>query len=85
MLAGLALLFAVGLHYHAVFQLTRNLLSISPFFFFGGVWNDFAIQLDFPPEIAEAPGWATLAWLLMLALPWWLWRTQPAGQQAQAG
>lgn len=75
--AGLALLFGVGLLYHAVFQLTRNLLSIWPFFFMGGVWNDFAIQLDFPPRMGEEPGWAFVAWLLLLGLPWWLWRTRP--------
>jgi membrane protease YdiL (CAAX protease family) len=73
---GLTLLFAVGLLYHAVFQLTRHLLSIWPFFFLGGVWNDFAIQLDFPPVLAERPAWPTLSLLLLVAVPWWLVKTR---------
>lgn len=66
---GLALLFAVGLLYHAVFQLTRNLLWIWPFFFFGGVWNDFALTLDFPARIGEAPGWVTVGLAILLCAP----------------
>lgn len=83
--AGLTLLFAVGLLYHCVFQLTRHLLSIWPFFFFGGVWNDFAVQLDFPPEMGEGAGWATLALALMLAVPaWLLWHRAPVASEAPA-
>ena len=68
----LALLFAVGLLYHAVFQLTRHLLSIWPFFFLAGVWNDFATQLDFPPVLAERPAWPALSLVLLVAVPGWL-------------
>jgi membrane protease YdiL (CAAX protease family) len=73
---GLTLLFAVGLLYHAVFQLTRHLLSIWPFFFLGGVWNDFAIQLAFPAVLAERPWWPTLDLVVLAAVPWWLVRTR---------
>ncbi|MGH0033034.1 MAG: CPBP family glutamic-type intramembrane protease [Myxococcota bacterium] len=67
--SALALLFAVGLLYHAFFQITHNLASIWPFFFFGGVWIDFGVNLGFPPEIARSPGWVTLSLSILLASP----------------
>jgi len=79
---GLLLLFAVGLLYHAVFQLTRHLLSIWPFFFLGGVWNDFALQLDFPERIAEGPLWSLATALLLVAIPIWMLRTRAGSRDA---
>jgi hypothetical protein len=65
---GLALLFAVGVLYQSVFSLTRNLLSIWPFFFLAGVLTDF-LRLGLPERVTHNLGWASAGWILMLSIP----------------
>lgn len=67
--AGLLLLFVVGVYYHAVFSLTRNLLIIFPFFFLGGVMIDFLAHLDLPSVVTGDMLWVTLTSAAMLAAP----------------
>jgi membrane protease YdiL (CAAX protease family) len=70
---GLTFLFVVGLLYQSVFSLTRNLLSIWPFFFLAGVLTDF-LRLGMPERVTRELGWAAVGWALMLATPFALWR-----------
>ncbi|MGE4607716.1 MAG: CPBP family glutamic-type intramembrane protease [Myxococcota bacterium] len=68
-LEALLMLFVVGLYYHSVFSLTRNLLIIFPFFFLSGVMIDFLAGLDLPPLVTGDMVWVTFAWMAMLLTP----------------
>jgi membrane protease YdiL (CAAX protease family) len=65
---GLGFLFVVGVLYQSVFSLTRNLLSIWPFFFLAGVLTDF-LRLGLPERVTGNLGWAAAGWILMLGIP----------------
>jgi membrane protease YdiL (CAAX protease family) len=65
---GLGFLFVVGVLYQSVFSLTRNLLSIWPFFFLTGVLTDF-LRLGLPERVTRDLGWAGAGWILMLGIP----------------
>ena len=83
---GLAMLFVVGVLYQSVFSLTRNLLSIWPFFFLAGVLTDF-LRLGLPERVTRNLGWASVGWVLMLGIPTALWvlsRTQPRASRDSA-
>ncbi|MDX1382951.1 MAG: hypothetical protein R3190_04855 [Thermoanaerobaculia bacterium] len=84
-LGGLTFLFVVGVFYQSVFSAARNLLAIWPFFFLGGVLTDF-VDLGFPERVTHRLGWATVGWILMLGLPWWLWaRVSSSRSEAEGG
>ena len=86
---GLLFLFVVGVLYQSVFSLTRNLLSIWPFFFLSGVLTDF-VRLGLPERVTRHLEWALAGWVLMLGIPvvcYAVWRRQlspPAGGRRSA-
>jgi membrane protease YdiL (CAAX protease family) len=65
---GLIFLFVVGVLYQSIFSLTRNLLSIWPFFFLAGVLTDF-LRLGLPERVTGHLEWAVAGWILMLGIP----------------
>jgi hypothetical protein len=71
---GLGKLFLVGVMYQSVFSITRNLLTIWPFFVGGGVLIDFVLDIKGMSLIAHEWRWAVLVLLLMalmgLGLAW---------------
>lgn len=71
---GLAKLFLVGVMYQSVFSITRNLLTIWPFFVGGGVLIDFVLDLDGMDSVAAEWPWAVFVLFLMglmgLGLAW---------------
>jgi membrane protease YdiL (CAAX protease family) len=62
---GLGKLFLVGVMYQSVFSITRNLLTIWPFFVGGGVLVDFVLDIKGMGSIASEWPWAVFVILLM--------------------
>ena len=62
---GLGKLFLVGIMYQSVFSITRNLLTIWPFFVGGGVLIDFVLDIKGMGFIAGEWPWAVFVILLM--------------------
>ncbi len=77
-------LWLVGVFYQSVFSLTRNLLTIWPFFMGGGVLLDFVVHLQDLKPVAGEVGWAALTVGLMAACGLALaWLVRRRGLQAQ--
>lgn len=62
---GLGKLFLVGVMYQSVFSITRNLLTIWPFFVGGGVLIDFVLDIKGMGSMAGEWPWAVFVILLM--------------------
>ncbi len=64
-LLSLGKLFLVGVMYQSVFSVTRNLLTIWPFFVGGGVLIDFVLDIGTMDAVARAWPWAIGVLFLM--------------------
>ena len=61
-------LFAVGVMYQSMFSITRNLLTIWPFFHLVGVMIDFVVKLDAVDEILADFPWAVGVMVSMVVI-----------------
>jgi membrane protease YdiL (CAAX protease family) len=61
-------LYFVGVMYQSVFSMTRNLLSVWPFFAAVGVMIDFTVNIEAVSVVSGSYPWATLTIVLMVII-----------------
>lgn len=75
-------LFFVGVMYQSVFSITRNLLTIWPFFFAGGVLIDFVFFVEGMIPVSHDFPWAIVTLSLMVLCGLGIWATKARGVES---